>query len=180
MWLGKAKYWFSCRKMYIFDSASGDRPKGVGWMVRRPGEGLLLIGNSDLLTTCGAANAGPLSPTRLAPHSWRADPWSSNRVSPALEKDRGFVNGAIGIVEIVLCDTPHTCVFTVRLTSGSMVVVHPHSNWRPVYLPCAYGYATTIRRAQGSSLDQECLFFDHSHPPVGATKRKLMQWKQIY
>ena len=78
-----------------------------------------------LLTTCGAANAGPLSPTRLAPHSWRADPWSSNRVSPALEKDRGFVNGAIGIVEIVLCDTPHTCVFTVRLTSGSMVVVHP-------------------------------------------------------
>ena len=133
-----------------------------------------------LLTTCGAANAGPLSPTRLAPHSWRADPWSSNRVSPALEKDRGFVNGAIGIVEIVLCDTPHTCVFMVRLTSGSMVVVHPHSNWRPVYLPCAFGYATRIRRAQGSSLDQEFLFFDHSHPPVGATKRKLMQWKQIY
>ena len=130
--------------------------------------------------TCGAANAGPLSPTRLAPHSWRADPWSSNWVSLALEKDRGFVHGAIGIVEIVLCDTPHTCVFTVRLTSGSMVVVHPHSNWRPVYLPCAYGYATTIRRAQGSSLDQQCLFFDHSHPPVGATKRKLMQWKQIY
>ena len=79
----------------------------VGWMVRRAGEGFLLIRNSDLLTTCGAANAGPLSPTRLAPHSWRADPWSSNRVSPALEKDRGFVNGAIGIVEIVLCDTPH-------------------------------------------------------------------------
>ena len=134
------------------------------------GEGLLLIG-IVIEASRGAGSIGPLSPTRLAPHSWRADPWSSNQVSPALEKDRGFVNGAIGIVEIVLCGTPHTCVFTVRLTSGSMVVVHPHSNWRPVHLPCA---------DQGSSLDQQCLFFDHSHPPVGAMKRKLMQWKQIY
>ena len=84
MWLGNAKYWFSCRKMYIFDSASGDRPKPVGLMVRRPGEGLLLIGNSDLLTTCGAAHAGPFSPTRLAPHSWRADPWSYILAPPPL------------------------------------------------------------------------------------------------
>ena len=86
MWLGNAIYWFSCRKMYIFDSASGEGPKVVGWMVRRPGEGLLLIGNSDLLTTCGAANAGPFSPTRLAPHSWRADPWSSSNLAPSLAR----------------------------------------------------------------------------------------------
>ena len=34
-----------------------------------------------------------------------------------------------------------------------------------MHLPCAYGYATTIRRAQGSSLDAGCLFFDHCYPP---------------
>ena len=32
------------------------------------------------------------------------------------------------------------------------------------FLPCTYGYATTIRRAQGASLVQGCLWFDqHRH-----------------
>ena len=57
-----------------------------------------------------------------------------------------------------------------------LVLVHPVRSGDSVHLPCAYGYATTIRRAQGSSLDQGCLFFDHSYPPergygyVGASR----------
>ena len=44
------------------------------------------------------------------------------------------------------------------------------------FLPCTYGYATTIRRAQGASLDYVCLFFDAKFPPdrgygyVGASR----------
>ena len=49
------------------------------------------------------------------------------------------------------------------------------------FLPCSYGYATTIRRAQGASLDSGCLFFDHCYPPeegygyVGASRFKTVQ-----
>ena len=32
-------------------------------------------------------------------------------------------------------------------------------------LPCADGYATTVRRAQGASLDYVCLYFDHYKAP---------------
>ena len=44
------------------------------------------------------------------------------------------------------------------------------------FLPCTYGYATTIRRAQGASLDYVCLWFDGKFPPdrgygyVGASR----------
>ena len=44
------------------------------------------------------------------------------------------------------------------------------------FLPCTYGYATTIRRAQGASLDYVCLYFDAKFPPdrgygyVGASR----------
>ena len=34
-----------------------------------------------------------------------------------------------------------------------------------VFLPCCYGYATTIRRAQGTSLHMVCIYFNqHKHP----------------
>ena len=36
-----------------------------------------------------------------------------------------------------------------------------------VFLPCCYGYATTIRRAQGSSLDLGCLYFDQRRHHAG-------------
>ena len=44
------------------------------------------------------------------------------------------------------------------------------------FLPCTYGYATTIRKAQGASLDYVCLYFDARFPPdrgygyVGASR----------
>eukprot|EP00969_Alexandrium_andersonii_P004920 213362-Alexandrium_andersonii.AAC.1 len=32
------------------------------------------------------------------------------------------------------------------------------------YLPCVYGYATTIREAQGLSLQAGAIWFDHCYP----------------
>ena len=33
-----------------------------------------------------------------------------------------------------------------------------------VFLPCCYGYAFTIRKAQGTSLYQGCIYFDQQKP----------------
>ena len=33
-----------------------------------------------------------------------------------------------------------------------------------LFLPCCYGYATTIRRAQGADLDLGCIYFDQPMP----------------
>ena len=46
-----------------------------------------------------------------------------------------------------------------------LVLVHPIWHDRQRILPCTYGYATTIRRAQGATYVHGCLYFDHSYPP---------------
>jgi hypothetical protein len=47
-----------------------------------------------------------------------------------------------------------------------MVLVHPICGNKEVpFLPCTYGYATTIRRAQGMTLNRGCVFFDLDFPP---------------
>ena len=60
------------------------------------------------------------------------------------------------------------------------ILVHPVSAGRAEtmheFLPCTYGYATTIRRAQGASLHYVCLYFDGKFAPdrgygyVGASR----------
>ena len=57
--------------------------------------------------------------------------------------------------------------FIVKLSRGGLVLVHPVSvdGEDGLFLPCVYGYATTIWRAQGATLKLGCLFFDHSYPP---------------
>ena len=113
------------------------------------------------------------------------------RLTRNLDKDRGFVNGAIGEIEDVFTPT----VFTVRLSSNVMILVHPIvEQWleddgtkrRFMFLPCTYGYATTIRRAQGSTLDLGCLYFDHVYPPdfgygyVAASRFRTMDGIFLY
>ena len=52
------------------------------------------------------------------------------------------------------------------------------SDGKATFLPCAYGYATTVRKAQGASLDGVALYFDHCYPPergygyVGASRAR--------
>ena len=99
------------------------------------------------------------------------------RLTQNLDKPRGFVNGALAQVVSILarCDTGVT-IFTARIANGALVLVHPIRQGRKVFLPCCYGYATTIRRAQGSSLHLGALYFDHCFPPergygyVGASR----------
>ena len=52
-------------------------------------------------------------------------------------------------------------VFTARLTgTGNMVLIHPMEEAGQVFLPVCYGYATTVRRAQGADLYQGCIYMD--------------------
>ena len=88
------------------------------------------------------------------------------RLTRNMDKPRGFVNGACGYVQDVF---PRENAFTLLLTTGVLLLVHPMTEKidgvNYTFLPCTYGYATTIRRAQGSTEDSGCLYFDHCYPP---------------
>ena len=80
------------------------------------------------------------------------------RLTRNFDKQRGFVNGAMA--EVVESLRGHE-VFTARLVgSGNMVLIHPLEEAGAVFLPVCYGYATTIRRAQGADLFQGCIYMD--------------------
>ena len=87
------------------------------------------------------------------------------RLSRNFDKQRGFVNGALAVVVESLRGN---AVFVARLLgTGNFVLVHPMEEESSIFLPCCYGYATTIRRAQGASLDQGCLYFDQKKYAAG-------------
>ena len=99
------------------------------------------------------------------------------RLTQNLDKSRGFVNGALAqVVSILAKSDAGVTVFVARIANGALVLVHPIRQGQKVFLPCCYGYATTIRRSQGSSLHLGALFFDHCFPPergygyVGASR----------
>ena len=82
------------------------------------------------------------------------------RLTRNLDKKRGFCNGAMGQVVDLLRSDSQAVVFTMRLTHGAMVIVHPIQVGEKRFLPCVYGYAMTTRKAQGSSMDFVVLYFD--------------------
>jgi hypothetical protein len=80
------------------------------------------------------------------------------RLTRNFDKKRGFVNGAMGTVVESL---QGNAVFVVRLFgTGNLVLVHPMHEQGATFLPCCYGYATTIRRAQGADLFHGCIYMD--------------------
>ena len=87
------------------------------------------------------------------------------RLSRNEDKNRGFVNGALAVVSESLRGN---AIFVAQLVgTGNMVLVHPMEEEGQVFLPCCYGYATTVRRAQGASLDQGCIYFDQKRYAAG-------------
>ena len=86
------------------------------------------------------------------------------RLTRNMDKARGYVNGALaeGIESL-----DGNRVFTARLlSSGNMVLIHPMEEEGRRFLPCCYGYATTIRRAQGCGFHHGCMYFDLKKYPA--------------
>ena len=87
------------------------------------------------------------------------------RLTRNLDKQRGFVNGALAVCVESLRGNE---IFIVRLvSSGNLVLVHPVEENDQRFLPLTYGYATTVRRAQGASLDMGCIYFDQKKRAAG-------------
>ena len=85
------------------------------------------------------------------------------RLTQNIDKDRGFVNGNLGtVVKVLRAD-----VFVVRSNSGVLILVHPVRISGHTFVPATYAYATTIRRAQGATLDVVALRFDRKKPQRG-------------
>lgn len=80
------------------------------------------------------------------------------RLTRNQDKVRGFVNGALAVIVEPL---KGNAVFTARLMgTNNMVLVHPMEERGMRFLPCCYGYATTIRRAQGADISQGCIYMN--------------------
>ena len=105
------------------------------------------------------------------------------RLTRNIDKNRNFVNGALNkIVNIVqprmyIGGTCYGSVFIAEnMHTGVLNLVHPVMYDGKIFMPYTYGYAMTMRRAQGSTLDMACLWFNHSFPPdrgyayVGASR----------
>jgi len=89
------------------------------------------------------------------------------RLTRNLDKDRGFVNGALGVIDEMLSREGEPPVFVLKTVEGTLLLVHYVFIDGKKFMPCTYGYAMTIRRAQGSTLDMGALYFDRKLPDRG-------------
>ena len=78
------------------------------------------------------------------------------RLTRNLDKPGGFVNGAIGTIRHVFS----SFCYVVQMADGRNLLLHPIVENGSIFLPCTYGYAMTIRRAQGATLQIVVLYFD--------------------
>ncbi|CAE8643932.1 unnamed protein product, partial [Polarella glacialis] len=83
------------------------------------------------------------------------------RLTRNVDKERGFVNGAVAEIEYVLRKN----VFVAKTPTGVRILAHPASyDNSGSFMPYTYGYAMTIRRSQGSTMEMVGLWFDHCFP----------------
>ena len=85
------------------------------------------------------------------------------RLTRNLDKDRGFVDGAMGRVSKLL----RKDIFVLTTTQGVRLLVHPITMDGSKFMPACYAYATTMRRAQGATLPLIGLLFDRRLPDRG-------------
>ncbi|CAE7447453.1 unnamed protein product, partial [Symbiodinium sp. CCMP2456] len=120
---------------------------------------------SQLTSTGGVPTAG--EPVVL-------EPGMRLRLTYNVDKDRSFVNGQMGSVRLML----RRDIFILASDQGTSILVHPICIKNQMFLPVAYGWATTIRRAQGATLGRVGLWFDRpvadrGYANVGASRAKL-------
>ncbi|CAE7482276.1 Usp17ld [Symbiodinium sp. CCMP2592] len=85
------------------------------------------------------------------------------RLTYNVNKDDGFVNGNTGTVRLVL----RRDVFVMQSAQNTSILVYPITLKGRKHLPVVYGYATTMRRAQGATLEGIGLWFDRRRPDRG-------------
>ena len=85
------------------------------------------------------------------------------RLTLNVDKERGFVNGNTGTVRSML----RSDVFLLQSDQGLPILVHPVTQKGRKFLPVTYGWATTMRRAQGATLEKVGLWFDRKLPDRG-------------
>ena len=113
----------------------------------------------------GAVNGYLCDPASKSPLRILARRGIKVRLTRNFDKQRGFVNGATGTVCESLRDN---AVFIVKLYgTGNLVLVYPMEEDGMLFLPCCYGFATTIRRAQGASLSSGCIWFNQKRHAAG-------------
>lgn len=120
--------------------------------VCRAALGLMGIGEAEL------ADGYLCDPTSKSTLRILARPGIVVRLTRYVGKQSGFVNRAVGNV----CETlDGISLFTVRLQgTGDLVLVYPIQEDGARFLPGCYGYATTVRRARGASLDLGRIWFN--------------------
>ena len=87
----------------------------------------------------------------------------SVRLIHNVNKEEGFVNGNTGTIRKVLCRD----VFIMESSQQTCILVYPITVKGRKYLPVAYGYATTMRRVQGATMEAIGLLFDRRVPDRG-------------
>ena len=84
------------------------------------------------------------------------------------------MRGATGQIVEVFCHERGMVIFSVQLMSGTMVMVHPVSYGGDTFLPCVYGYASTVHRTQEPTWCHGALYLDGRVTAMGDTTGRAL------